>query len=126
MHGVQERVRLRRHLKQGTIAAAARQLGVHRATVHRWLDAGLRDANVDQIHAQYAPRPPVLQLLEPHKAVVATRLDELPTLSAQRRFDEVRAAGYAGGHTRLRYYCRSIRSAAQEVNRPGIPGGSIS
>ena len=42
-------VLLRHHAPQGqTIAAAERQLGVHRATVHRWIEAGLLDTDVDQ------------------------------------------------------------------------------
>jgi transposase len=126
MHGVRERVLLRHLLEQGqTIAAAARQLGVHRATVHRWIDAGLLDTDVDQIRAQYAPRPAVPQLLDPFKAVIATRLDEFPALSAQRLFAEVRAAGYTGGYTRLRDYVRSIRPVipAEELVRFETPPG---
>ena len=126
MHGVRERVLLRHLLEQGqTIAAAARQLGVHRATVHRWIEAGLLDTDVDQIQAQYAARPPVPQLLDPYKPVIAARLAEFPALSASRLFDEVRAAGYAGGYTRLRDYVRSIRPAvpAEPLVRFETPPG---
>jgi hypothetical protein len=110
MHGVRERVLLRHLLEQGeTNAAAARQSVVHRATVHRWIEAGLLDTDVNQIQAQYAARPPVPQLLDLYKPVIDARLAEFPALSASRLLEEVRAAGYAVGYTRLRDYVRAIR-----------------
>ena len=35
--------------------------------------------------------------------------EEYPGLSAQRLFDEVRAAGYPGGYSRVRDYVRAVR-----------------
>lgn len=67
MHGVHECVRLRHFLEQGlSIAGAARQLGVHRATVHRWIDEGLLDVEVGQIRVQYAARSLFLMLARPN------------------------------------------------------------
>ena len=40
------------------------------------------------------------------------RLREFPRLSAQRLFDEVRAAGYAGGYGRVREYVSTVRPRA--------------
>jgi len=39
--------------------------------------------------------------LDPYKGISDARLAEFPRLSAQRLFDEVRAAGYAGGYGRV-------------------------
>ena len=112
MHGVRERVLLRHLLEQGqTLAAAARQLGVHRATVHRWIDAGLLDTDTDQIQARYTPRPLVPAKLDPYKPLLAERLREFPQLSAVRLLAELRAAGYAGGYSQLRDYVRTLRPA---------------
>lgn len=112
MHGVRERVLLRHLLEQGeSIAAAARQLGVHRATVHRWIDAGLLDTDTDLIQARYTPRPPVASKLDPYKPLLAERLREYPELSAVRLLAEARAGGYTGGYSQLRDYVRTLRPA---------------
>jgi transposase len=72
MHGVRERVLLRHLLEQDvSISDAARRLGVHRTTVHRWIDEGLLDTDVDQIRARYTPRPPVPTKLDPFKPLRA-------------------------------------------------------
>ena len=39
----------------------------------------------------------------------AGRLEEYPKLSAKRLFDEIRAAGYPGGYSRVRDYVRGVR-----------------
>ena len=112
MHGVRERVLLRHLLEQDvSISAAARQLGVHRATVHRWLEAGLLDTDTDEIRARYTPRPPVPTKLDPFKPLLGQRLEDFPELTAMRLFDEIRAAGYAGGYSQLRDYVRTLRPA---------------
>jgi transposase len=112
MHGVRERVLLRHLLEQDvSISAAARQLGVHRATVHRWIDAGLLDTDTDRIQARYTPRPPVPTKLDPFKPLLAQRLEDFPELTAQRLFDELRAGGYTGGYSQLRDYVRTLRPA---------------
>ena len=50
----------------------------------------------------YSPRPAVASKLDPYKGIIKARLQEFPKLSAQRLFDEVRAAGYGGGYSRVR------------------------
>ncbi|MGH3193841.1 MAG: hypothetical protein ACRDOL_42610 [Streptosporangiaceae bacterium] len=37
------------------------------------------------------------------------RLSEYPRLSATRLFDEIRAAGYAGGYTQVKEHVREVR-----------------
>ena len=59
--------------------------------------------------ARYAPRPAVPHKLAPYTGIIEARLEEFPGLSAKRLFDEVRAAGYPGGYSRVRDYVRAVR-----------------
>lgn len=112
MHGVRERVLLRHLLDQDvSISEAARQVGVHRATLHRWIDAGLLDTDTDEIRARYTPRPAVATKLDPYKPLLTERLREFPALTAVRLLAEIRAGGYTGGYSQVRDYVRSLRPA---------------
>jgi transposase len=126
MHGVRERVLLRHLLDEGhTVSAAARALGVHRSTLHRWIDAGLLDADTDEIRARYTPRPPVATKLDPYKPLIAERLRDFPQLTATRLFAEVKAAGYAGCYAQLRVHVAAVRPrpAPEPVVRFETPPG---
>jgi transposase len=126
MHGVRERVLLRHLLEQDvSISEAARQLGVHRGTVHRWIEEGLLDTDVDEIKVRYTPRPSVATKLDPYKPVLAERLREFPALTAARLLAEIRAAGYTGGYSQVRDYVRTLRPApvTEAVVRFETPAG---
>ena len=60
------------------------------------------------------PRPAVPHKLAPYTGVVEARLEEFPGLSAERLFDEVRAAGYPGGYSRVRDYVRAQAYAGEK------------
>ena len=47
--------------------------------------------------------------LDPYKGIIKARLEEFPSLSAQRPFDEVRVARYEGSYGRVRDHMRSVR-----------------
>src|SRR5512133_1323960 len=111
MYGVRERMLLR-HLVEvegSTQSAAARELGIHRKTLQRWIADGLLDTDLEVITARYGPRPPVPTKLDPVKPLIAERLAEYPKLSARRLFVECRAAGYTGGYTLLCDHVRTLR-----------------
>lgn len=113
MYGVRERMLLR-HLVEHegrSLTAAAREVGVHRSTLHRWIDAGLLDLEIDAIKATYRARPPVARKLDGVRALIQERLREFPALSAARLLVECRAAGYAGGYTQLCEYVQTLRPA---------------
>jgi transposase len=113
MYGVRQHVLLRHLLDAGRpIAAVARELGLHRATVHRWIATGLLDQDLDTLQTRYTPRPPVATKLTPFHALVGERLAAYPQLSAVRLLAELRAAGYTGGVTRLKSYLRTVRPPA--------------
>jgi transposase len=101
---------LRHYLEQGkTKSALARELGVSRDTIHRWVRAGDLDRDLDDIPVQYGPRRPVPTKLDPYKAILQTRLTAFPALSAVRLFEEIRAAGYTGGYSQLKEAVRQLR-----------------
>lgn len=124
MFGRETRMLLRHYLAQGASkSAVARQLGVSRDTMHRWIRAGDLDRDVDTL--RYGPRPPMPTKLDAYKPIIDARLTAYPALSAVRLLDEIRAAGYAGGYSQLKAYVRGVRPtpAPEPVIRFETPAG---
>ena len=95
MIGRETRVLLRHYLERGmSKAAIARQVGVSRRTVYRWIASDQLDRELDNEKVRYGPRPSRPSKLDPYKGIIETRLADYPELSAVRLFDEVQAAGY--------------------------------
>ena len=91
MIGRETRVLLRHYLEQGmSKAAIARQVGVSRRTVYRWIESGQLDRELDDEAVRYGPRRPRPSKLDPYKGIVRARLAEYPELSAVRLFQEIR------------------------------------
>ena len=63
-----------------------------RRTIHEWVETGQLDRDLSSGGGRYSPRPAVPHKLAPYTGVVEARLEEFPGLSAERLFDEVRAA----------------------------------
>lgn len=109
MYGWERLVLLRHLLDEGlTKAAIADRLGVSRRVIYYWLESGQLDRDVT------TPLPPRERLkgrpkLEPYKAIIQTRLESYPELSAVRLYEECRAAGYQGGVSQLQNYVRQTR-----------------
>jgi transposase-like protein len=98
MFGRETRMLLRHYLEHGkSKSGLARELGVSRDTIHRWIRAGDLDRDLDERPVQYGPRRPVATKLDPDKPIVEARLTAFPELSAVRLLEEIRAAGYTGG-----------------------------
>ncbi len=75
MFGRETRMLLRHYLEQGTTKSAlARQLGVSRDTIHRWIRAGDLDCDLDDGLVRYGPRPSVPTKLDPYKPIIDARL----------------------------------------------------
>ncbi len=110
MYGWEIRMQLRHYLERGVSKAElARRFGVGRRTIHAWIESGQLDRDLSAGEARYSPRPRVAHKLDPYKELIEVRLGEFPKLSAKRLFDEVRAAGYDGGYSRVRDYVREVR-----------------
>ena len=110
MHGWETRMRLKYYLDQGVSKSElSRRFGISRRTIHHWIATGQLDRDLAAGDARPAPRRKRKHKLDPYKAMIDVRLREFPRLSAQRLFDEVRAAGYAGGYGRVREYVGTAR-----------------
>jgi transposase len=110
MYSRETRVLLRHYLEQGGgKAELARKLGVSRRTVYHWIETEQLDRDLDDDAVRYTPRPPVPTKLDSFKGIIQERLQAFPRLTAQRVFEEVRAAGYDGGYTQLKQYIRQVR-----------------
>ena len=95
MFGRETRMLLRHYLEQGSSKSAlARQLGVSRDTIYRWIREGDLDRDLETMPVHYGPRPPVPTKLDPYKPIIDARLAAYPELSAVRLLDEIRAAAY--------------------------------
>ena len=104
------RMRLKHYLNQGmTKAELSRQFGISRRTIHYWIETAQFDRDLAAGRTEYAPRSRPTHKLDRYKGIIEARLAEFPKLSAQRLFDEVQAAGYAGGYGRVRDHVRTVR-----------------
>ena len=85
MIGRETRMLLRHYLEQGASKSAlARQLGVSRDTVHRWIREGELDRDLNTTPVRYGPRRAVPTKLDAYKPIIETRLAAYPALSAVR------------------------------------------
>ena len=103
-------MRLKYYLDQGVSKAElSRRFGIARRTIHYWIKTGQLDRDLAAGKTRQAHRPRRTHKLDPYKGIIDDRLGEFPKLSAKRLFEEVRAAGYPGGYTRVYDYVRTVR-----------------
>ena len=126
MHDLETKMLLKHYLEQGlSKTELARRFGVSRRTIYYWIATGQLDHHPGSHAVGYSPRPKTSQKLDPYKAIINARLEAYPKLTARRLFEEVRAAGYAGGYSRLSDYVRQVRPCepADPVVRYETPAG---
>ena len=115
MYGTEKHVLLRHYLGQGmSKSAMARDLGVDRRTIYRWIEAGELDRTPDDAVVLYGPRAVKSTKLDPYTGIIGARLESYPRLTAVRLLEEIRAAGYRGGYTQLKEYVRKVRPRPPE------------
>jgi len=113
--GWEHRVLLRHYLEQGkTKTELAARFGISRQTIHRWIRSGDMDRDLSAETVRYARRAQVARKIDRYKGIILSRLAEYPELSAVRLFQEIRAAGYAGGYTQVKEYVREVRPRPPE------------
>jgi len=86
------------------VAVIARQVGVDRKTVRKYIASGLEPPC-------YGPRQPRARTIDKHVAYLRSRLAEYPALTAQRLLREIAARGYTGGYSMVRDEVRALRPA---------------
>ncbi|WP_267880152.1 tyrosine-type recombinase/integrase [Sinorhizobium meliloti] len=86
--------------RQGlSVSAIARQAGIDRKTVRKYIERG-PEAPV------YGPRKPRATVIDPFAAYLRERVQTYPGLTARRLFREIRDLGYSGGYTALTDFLR--------------------
>ncbi len=105
------RVLLIHYLEQGlSKAAIAREVGIDRRTVYRWIKTGELDPDPATGLLQRVDRRAMQPCkLDPYRDIIRTRLETYPELSAVRLFEEVKASGYCGAYTQVKEFVRMIR-----------------
>jgi len=96
--------------RQGlSLSAIARQTGLDRKTVRRYIKRGLEPP-------AYRPRPPRTGKITAFDAYLRERVAAYPELTARRLHRELRDLGYDGGYTAVKDVLRGIRP----VTAPGF------
>ena len=126
MYDMETKMLLKHYLEQGVSKAElARRFQLSRRTIHYWIESGQLDRELHAGAGGYARRAPVAHQLDPYKAIIEARLEVYPKLTAQRLYEEVRAAGYAGSYGSVRDHVRRVRprEPADPVVRFETPPG---
>jgi transposase len=90
------------HRQGVSVTAIARQVGLDRKTVRRYIERGLEPP-------AYSPRPPRAGKVAPFADYLQARLVAFPQLTGQRLLRELRDRGYTGGYTILTDFLRDVR-----------------
>lgn len=94
--------------RQGlSVSAIARQSGIDRKTVRKYIERGL-EAPV------YGPRQPRETVIDPFTAYLRERVTRYPGLTSKRLFRELKELGYGGGYTAVTDFLRDVRPAAAQ------------
>ena len=93
--------------RQGlSVSAIARELGIDRKTVRKYLARGLEPPT-------YGPRQPRPRRIDPYVGYLRERVMAYPGLSGRRLLREIRERGYRGGYTAVADALRDLRPAAE-------------
>jgi transposase len=106
------------HRQGVSISAIARQVGLDRKTVRRYIAQGLEPP-------AYGPRQPRTTRLQAFEPYLRQRLAAFPQLTGRRLHRELRDLGYSGGYTTLTDKLRDIRPTGMspfEVRFETLPG----
>jgi transposase len=89
--------------RQGlSVSEIARQSGLDRKTIRRYIERGLEPPT-------YGPRKPRPTLLDPFMGYLRERVNAYPGLTGARLLRELRERGYQGGYTAVTDFLRDVR-----------------
>jgi transposase len=89
--------------RQGlSVSAIARQSGIDRKTVRKYIERGLEVP-------VYGPRKPRPALLDAFAGYLRERVKAFPTLTGSRLYRELKELGYKGGYTAVTDFLREVR-----------------
>ncbi|NVN12473.1 IS21 family transposase [Nguyenibacter vanlangensis] len=109
MIGVRETVLIHELKRQGLgVSAIARQTGLDRKTVRRYLARGIEAP-------RYSPREESERIAERFRTYLLERLEAYPGLSARRLHREITPMGYEGAYSTLTEYLRLVRPQVPKV-----------
>jgi transposase len=92
--------------RQGlSVSAIARQTGIDRKTVRKYIERGLEAP-------AYGPRKTRATVIDPFAAYLRERVKAYPSLTGSRLFREIKERGYIGGYTAVTDFLRDIRAPA--------------
>ena len=105
--------------RQGlSVSAIARQCGIDRKTIRKYIEKGL-EAPV------YPVRTPRATVIDPFTTYLTERVRAFPGLTAQRLFRDIKDRGYEGGYTAVKVFLRTVRPTPEkgfEVRFETAPG----
>jgi transposase len=105
--------------RQGlSVSAIARQTGIDRKTVRKYIERGLEAP-------AYGPRKPRSTVIDPFAGYLRERVKAYPGLTGSRLLREIRERGYTGGYTAVTDFLRDVRppaTAGFEVRFETPPG----
>ena len=94
--------------RQGlSVSAIARQTGIDRKTVRKYIERGLEVPS-------YGPRKPRAAVIDPFAAYLRDRVKAYPGLTGSRLFREIKERGYVGGYTAVTDFLRDVRPATTQ------------
>jgi transposase len=106
------------HRQGMSVSAIARQSGLDRKTVRKYITRGLEAP-------AYGPRKPRQTVIDPFTRYLRERVSAFPGLTGSRLFREIKEHGYTGGYTAVTDVLREIRPAPSspfEVRFETAPG----
>ena len=106
------------HRQGMSVSAIARQSGLDRKTVRKYIQRGLEAP-------AYGPRKPRQTVLDPFTGYLRERVRAFPGLTGSRLFRELKEHGYTGGYTAVTDFLREVRPAPSspfEVRFETAPG----
>ena len=95
------------HRQRLCVSAIAREYGVDRKTIRKYIERGLEAPS-------YSPRQPRQTVIAPFTSYLRERVVAYPGLTGRRLLRVVKELGYCGGYTAVTDFLRDVRPAPEK------------